>query len=280
MAEIVATIALSHAPGLTGWPEKATEEEQRNLKDGYAELGRLLRKTKPDVIVGIANDHVLNLPMDSGINFCVGTASQWQGPAEWFKAWLNVPDYEVSGHRELARTIVRESDRQGLAMAFRDELLFDDNWSVPLYYLTPDYDIPLVPIHMNCVVPPVPSAEHCYNVGKMISEIIREHRPEGERVALMGTGGLSHDPGGPRYFQVDEEFDRWFLALLEEGDPDKVVSEMTFERMVAAGDGGTPELLAWIAVMGAVGDRKARTICYEPAVALRCGMGGVIWDMN
>ena len=146
--------------------------------------------------------------------------------------------------------------------------------------MTPDYDIPLVPIHMNCVVPPVPSAEHCYNVGKMISEIIREHRPEGERVALMGTGGLSHDPGGPRYFQVDEEFDRWFLALLEEGDPDKVVSEMTFERMVAAGDGGTPELLAWIAVMGAVGDRKARTICYEPAVALRCGMGGVIWDMN
>ena len=36
MAEIVATIALSHAPGLTGWPEKATEEEQRILKNGYA----------------------------------------------------------------------------------------------------------------------------------------------------------------------------------------------------------------------------------------------------
>ena len=50
--------------------------------------------------------------------------------------------------------------------------------------------------------------------------------------------------------------------------------------MVAAGDGGTPELLAWIAVMGAVSDRKARTICYEPAVALRCGMGGVVWDMT
>ena len=66
----------------------------------------------------------------------------------------------------------------------------------------------------------------------------------------------------------------------EEGDPDKVISEMTFERMTAAGDGGTSELLAWIAVMGAVGDRKARTICYEPAEALRCGMGCVMWDMN
>ncbi len=280
MAEIVATIALSHAPGLTGWLDKATEEEQRNLKNGYAELGRLLRETRPDVIVGIANDHVLNLPIDSGINFCVGTASHWSGPAAWFKAWLNVPDYEVAGHRDLARTIVRECDRRGLAMAFRDELLFDDNWSVPLYYLTPDYDIPLVPIHMNCVVPPVPTAEHCYHVGKTIADIIRRHRPDGERVALMATGGLSHDPGGPKYFQVDEAFDRWFLALLEAGDPDTVVSEMTFDRMVAAGDGGTPELLAWIAVMGAVGDRKARTICYEPAVALRCGMGAVAWDMS
>lgn len=280
MAEIVATIAMAHAPGLTGWLDKATEEEQRNLRAGYTELGRLLRETKPDVIVGIANDHVLNLPIDSGIDFCVGTAPRWSGPAEWFKAWLNVPDYEIAGHRDLAHTIVRECDRRGLGLAFRDDLLFDDNWSVPLTYMTPDYDIPLVPIHMNCVVPPVPTAAHCYHVGKTIADVIREHRPAGERVALMGTGGLSHDPGGPRYFQVDEEFDRWFLALLEEGDPDKVVSEMTLERMVAAGDGGTPELLAWIAVMGAVGDRKARTICYEPAVALRCGMGCVMWDMN
>ena len=96
----------------------------------------------------------------------------------------------------------------------------------------------------------------------------------------MATGGLSHDPGGPKYFQVDEEFDRWFLALLEEGNPEKVLKEVTLERMLAAGDGGTAELLAWIVAMGAVGNRPARTICYEPAVELRCGMGGVVWDMQ
>ena len=96
----------------------------------------------------------------------------------------------------------------------------------------------------------------------------------------MGTGGLSHDPGGPKYFDVDEEFDRWFLALLEEGDPEKVLRECTMEKMVAAGDGGTSELIAWIATMGAVGARPAKTICYEPSVALRCGMGCVYWEME
>lgn len=280
MGEIVATVALSHAPGLTGWLDQATPEEQDSLRTGFTELGRLLRATKPDVIVGIANDHVLNLPMDNTPDFCVGTASRWQGPAPWFKDWVNVPDYEVDGNADLAKTLVREGGKRGIRFAFKDELLFDDNWSVPLLYLTPDYDIPLVPIHMNCIVPPLPSPETCYDVGRIIGDIVRDCRPEGERVALMGTGGLSHDPGGPKYFEVDEEFDRWFLALLEEGDPERVVRECTIDKMAGAGDGGTTELLSWIAVMGAVGNRPARTICYEPAAALRSGMGCVMWDMT
>ena len=58
-----------------------------------------------------------------------------------------------------------------------------------------------------------------------------------ERVAIMATGGLSHDPGGPKYFAVDEKFDRWFLELLGKGDPDLAVREVTPERLMAAGDG-------------------------------------------
>jgi aromatic ring-opening dioxygenase catalytic subunit (LigB family) len=280
MGELVATIALSHAPGMTGWLDKAPPEQQDSLTSGFTELGRMLRATKPDVIIGIANDHVLNLPMDSAIDFCVGTADRWAGPAEWFKEWVSVPDYEVDGHRDVANTLIREGANAGVGFAYRDKLLFDDNWSVPLYYLTPDYDIPLVPIHMNCIVPPLPSVQRSYEIGGIIADIVKNHRPEGERVAFMATGGLSHDPGGPKYFDVDEKFDRWFLGLLEEGDPEKVLREVTIEKMAAAGDGGTTELLAWIAAMGAVGDRKAETICYEPAVELRCGMGCVSWAMN
>jgi len=278
MAEIVATIALSHAPGLTGWLDKAPPAQQESLKHGFGELGRMLRAAKPDVIVGFANDHVLNIPMDSSIDFCVGTAARWRGPAPWFQDWVNVPPYTVAGHPDLARTLVRESGRRGVRLAFKDDLLFDDNWSVPLLYLTPDYDLPIVPIHMNCIVPPVPTPQRCYEVGRAVAEIVRTCRPAGERIAIMGTGGLSHDPGGPKYFYVDEEFDRWFLGILAEGKPDKVLQEVTLERLAAAGDGGTTELLAWIAAMGAVGNRRARTICYEPAVELRCGMGCIVWD--
>lgn len=278
MAEIVSIIAMAHAPGVTGWLDKAPQSQQDEMLAGYARMADRLRAARPDVIVGIANDHLLNFPMDNVPDWCVGTAAQWSGPAEWFRDWINVPHYELDGHAELARTIVRESGRRGVNLAFSDTLLFDDNWSVPLKFLTPDYDLPLVPIHMNCVVPPMPSPARCHEFGRVLAEVIRAW-PAEQRVAIMATGGLSHDPGGAKYFDVDEKFDRWFLELLGSGDPQRVLREVTIEKMMAAGDGGTVELLAWLVAMGAAGKRPAESIFYVPSVPLRCGMGGVDWNV-
>lgn len=279
MAELVANIALSHAPGLTGWLDQAPEDEASRLVAGYEDMGRRFRATQPDVIIGLANDHCLNMPVDEVHDFCIGTAAHWRGPAEWFADWLNVPPYEVAGNAEVAGTIRDRMRGAGFDIADSQDLLFDDNWSVPLLYLTPDYDVALVPIHMNCIVPPLIEPAKCYEAGQLLAKTIREDLPDGLRVAIMGTGGLSHDPGGPKYFEVDEAFDRWFLGLLEEGDAQKVIREATIERMAAAGDGGTTELLSWLVPMGAADGAGATTVCYEPSVALRCGMGAVHWQM-
>jgi protocatechuate 4,5-dioxygenase beta chain len=278
MAEIVSVLALAHAPGATGWLDKAPKHEQDGINQGYAELRRRLEATRPDVIVGVANDHLLNFHPGHVPDWCVGTAAQWQGPAPWFRDWINVPDYQVAGEPDLARHIVRASGRKGFNLDYRDDLLFDDNWSVPLHYLTPAHDIPLVPIHMNCVLPPMPPVQRCFEFGQVLAEVVQAW-PQHLRVAIMATGGLSHDPGGPKYFGVDEAFDRWFLGLLGEGDPQQVLRECTLDKMMAAGDGGTTELLAWIVALGAVGRRKADTAFYVPSVPLRCGMGGVTWNM-
>ncbi len=279
MAEIVSIIALAHAPGATGWLDKAPPHEQEALLEGYARMAGRLRAARPEVIVGIANDHLLNFRLDNIPDWCVGTAARWRGPAEWFRDWVNVPDYEVAGHPELARTIVRDCARKGINLAFSDKLEFDDNWSVPLKFLTPEHDVPLVPIHMNCVVPPLPEPARCVEFGRALAEVIRAW-PGKARVAIMATGGLSHDPGGPKYFAVDEAFDRRFLDLLGTGDAAHVLREVTIEKMIAAGDGGTVELLAWLVALGAAGSRPAEPVFYVPSVPLRCGMGGVDWKLT
>jgi Catalytic LigB subunit of aromatic ring-opening dioxygenase len=101
--------------------------------------------------------------------------------------------------------------------------------------------------------------------------------PGEERIAVVGTGGLSHEPGGPRYFWVDEEFDRWFLDLLKSGDHARLLRECTLERMEAAGSGGTAELLSWILTL-AFTHGPADVLAYMPAIAWRSGTGMVVWD--
>ncbi|HBT34454.1 MAG TPA: hypothetical protein DEB15_17380 [Pusillimonas sp.] len=282
MAQLVATMGIAHAPGVTGWLDRAPKEEQDAVLAGYAEFARRMQALKPDVIIGVANDHLLNFPMSNIPDFCIGIGDHWDGPAPWFKDWLNVPDYEIAGHRNMARALVRESAKAGINHAFAEELLFDDNWSVPLKFLFPKYDAKFIPIHMNPIVPPTPSSGRCLEVGKQIARIVREY-PSDERVVVMATGGLSHDPGGVDYFTVHEDFDRWFMGLMEQGDVKKVERELPFEKYLEGGDGGGAELLAWLVAMGAAaeaGRPNAESVFYVPSVPLRCGMGGSYWDLS
>src|SRR5438094_584686 len=107
-------------------------------------------------------------------------------------------------------------------------------------------------------------------------DVLRAY-PGDDRIAVIATGGLSHEPGGPRYFWVDEEFDRWFLDLLAKGDREALLSECTLERMEKAGSGGTAELISWFLVL-AMTRGPADVLAYMPAVAWRSGTGMVAWS--
>jgi len=140
--------------------------------------------------------------------------------------------------------------------------------------------LPVVPVLQNCVVPPIPDQHRCYQVGQALADFIRTDLPAGMRVALIGSGGLSHEPGGARYYDIDDRFDRWFLELVASGDHDRLLKELTIERMEAAGSGGTAELLAWVVVLGAIGPCTGRDYGYAKFQDFRCGFGMVIWDLE
>jgi protocatechuate 4,5-dioxygenase beta chain len=276
VATVVAAMAATHAPGLTGWFDQAPAADRKLVLDCYGGLRRRLEAARPDVLLMLANDHLLNWPINNIPDYTVGIGEEHVGPADWFDEWLALPKYRVQGRPELARAIVREGARRGIMFAYLSRLELDDGISVPLHYLTPAMQIPLVPITLNCTVPPIPSTERAYRLGQALREIVTTRWPAGERVAVIATGGLSHEPGGPRYLQVDEAFDRWFLALLAEGDHDRIVRECTVERMEAAGSGGTAELLAWIAALPFTAG-PAEILGYTPALAWRTGTGMVTW---
>lgn len=275
MAEFVSIMGMAHAPGVTGWIESCPLEDQQAIQAGYQALGRRMQEARPDVIIGVANDHLLNLPLKDPPHWRIDCAAEWDGPAEFFKDWLKQPGYHVTGRPDVAEEILKAAQAEGHRVDRGEGLLFDDNWSVPLWYL--GYEVPLVPIHMNCINPPMPTPEECVAFGKTLRRVVREALPADLRVALIATGGLSHEPGGPRYFTLDADFDRWFLDLMAESDEARVLREATVERMEAAGGGGTTELLAWMVAMAAAGGSGGETVFYVGSREMRCGLGATVW---
>ncbi|MGP4025604.1 hypothetical protein [Actinomadura sp. 3N407] len=281
MAEIAFAAAASHAPGLTGWFDKAGEDDRREVRRAYDRLHRELAGSGAEVLVVIGNDHLLNARVHDCPDFTVGLAAEHVGPDQWFRPWLNLDEYRVPGDPGIAETLAGGLAGDGFDVRRAPELRFDDNISVPVTLLSlVETGVRLVPVLQNCTVPPVPDEKTCYRFGESLGALIRDRLPAGLRVGLLGSGGLSHEPGGPRYLEIDEKFDRRWMDLLAEGDHGRILDEVTFERMEEAGAGGTSELLSWQVVMGAIGERPCTPLCCVCVPQWRCGVGAVLWDVG
>lgn len=282
MAEIRFAAGAPHAPGLIGLMQTAPGPIRDVVAHTYRSLGEAVASSAIDVLIIFANDHLANSRIRAYPDFLIGMAAEHRGPYEWFKPWIGCRDYTVKGAPGVAAALFSGMTKRGIRMfAQHENLKFDDNISVPV--LLTDIEgsgVPIVPVLQNCTVPPIPDQHRCYTVGKALGDFIRDDLPADMRVGLLGSGGLSHEPGGSRYYFIDEEFDRWFLDLVASGDHDRLLRELTLEKMEAAGSSGTAELLAWVVVLGAIGPRPGKSFGYAAHREFKCGVGAVQWDMD
>jgi hypothetical protein len=272
-------VAASHTPGLTGWFGRASEEDQRTVRSAFDAVHDAVAASRLDLLLLVGNDHVANSRVNDVPDFTFGLADRHRGPDAWFKPWLKIEDYDLPGDPVSGEVLYNAVKNGGLDVrAHRENLRFDDNLSVPVAMAgLESLGVPIIPILQNCTVPPVPEQRACYDFGRGLGDAIRDGLPADMRVGLIGSGGLSHEPGGPRYLEIDEKFDRWWMDLLEEGDHERILTEATFERMEAAGSGGTAELLSWVVVMGAIGAQDCTSLGYVAFDEWRCGVGVVQW---
>src|SRR5262245_66012310 len=83
-------MAMTHAPGLTGWFERAPESQQKEALRALVEMRERLIAARPDVIVAFSDDHLLNWPINNIPDFTVGVGAEHVGPADWFEEWLGM----------------------------------------------------------------------------------------------------------------------------------------------------------------------------------------------
>jgi len=107
-----------------------------------------------------------------------------------------------------------------------------------------------VPICINTVQFPLPSAKRCYALGQAVGEAIKSW-DSSKRVAVIASGGLSHQLDGERAGFINKAFDLQFLDSLE-SNPEWATQFSVHELVEKTGTQGV-ELLMWLAMRGALG---------------------------
>jgi 2,3-dihydroxyphenylpropionate 1,2-dioxygenase len=250
MGQIVAAMATCHAPALF---LRQPGEDPAQLDATIAamrQLGRVLDAARPDILLILGLDHLEAFSLSVSPTFTVVVAPEVRGS-------FGPKQYRVAAHQELGGALLAGLLDREFDVAFSQGAPLGHAFVVPFEYVLEERPIPVVPFFVNVYVPPLPRPRRCYRLGRALAEIVAE-RPE--RVAILASGGMSHYPGTEKYPHPEFDADAEILALLERGEGSRLLS-MSAERLDEIGN---TELLTWITLLGAIGDRPAEVLSYQP----------------
>ena len=206
---LVGAFAASHAPGITGRPSLPPAAESEPIFRAYDELRARLEAARPDVLVVVSPEHWANFFLDNMPSFCIGIADEFSGPTD--EKFVNIPRRSVRGHARLARALA-EGIAEDVDLSTSQELALDHGVMLPLHLLRTE--LPVIPIIVNCLAGMPAPLHRCHALGVALRRTV-DRWPE--RVALLGTGGLSHWPAMPESGQIGIDFDRRFLDAFLSG---------------------------------------------------------------
>ena len=248
----------SHAPGITGRADLADPRAKDDLYAAFDDLRARMEAARPDALVVIAAEHFANFFMNNMPSFAVGMADYYEGPIE-DPDWLGIPRTRIPGDRDLSERMIRQA-MHTVDLSYAEEWKFDHGIMVPLHFLTPRYDLPVIPANINCQGPPLTPLHRAWAFGEALRDAA-ESVPE--RIAIVGTGGISHWPATPDSGKINEEWDRRFLDEWARSDRDALMSYDDTSAYLDAGQGAF-EIRTFIAVSGATAGISGTVHHYEP----------------
>ncbi|WP_104045084.1 class III extradiol dioxygenase subunit beta [Arthrobacter sp. ZGTC412] len=258
MAEVIWGLATSHVPSIGAAMDNHKTEDAywKPLFDGYAPARAWMAEHTPDVAIIVYNDHANAIDLAMMPTFAIGTADEYQVADEGWGP-RNVP--VVKGAPELSRHLLGSLVDDGFDMTVCQELEVDHGLTVPLSVYCPEpgdeWPCAVVPLLVNVIQYPQPTAARCLALGEALGKAIRSF-PENIKVAVFGTGGMSHQLAGARAGLINEDFDRMFLKAIET-DPESLAALSREDYVREAGSEGI-EMIMWLIMRGALGSEISR----------------------
>ena len=265
---------MSHGPGMTARADRADPAVRDPFYASLATMRQKLEVARPDALIIIAAEHFANFFMNNMPAYAIGMAEEYEGPIE-DPEWLRIDRRTVPGAPDLSRRIIAEV-MQTIDVAYAEEWKFDHGIMVPLNFLTPNFDVPIIPANINCQGPPLTPVHRAYDFGRAIRAAC-DAVPE--RVALVGTGGISHWPATPNSGKINEEWDREFLRRWMRNDREALTSYSDEDTLRDAGQGGF-EIRTLISVAGACEGHRGEVLFCEPIPIFATSGFAAVMDLS
>ncbi len=253
MAHIIGGVACSHIPSIGSAIAKGLQEDPywKPFFDGFPPVRDWLQTAQADVAVVFYNDHGLNFFLDKMPTFAVGAAATYSNADEGWGIPVTDP---LNGNQELSWHLIDQLIQDEFDIVSCQEMLVDHAFTIPLKLLWPGKcPVTVVPICINTVQFPLPSAKRVFALGQAVGRAIRNWDAS-KNVVILGTGGLSHQLDGARAGFINKKFDLEFMdSLLNEP---QWATRFTIEELVEQTGTQGVELLMWLAMRGALGDAQ------------------------
>jgi protocatechuate 4,5-dioxygenase beta chain len=252
MAQIVTIVGITHnpfMPRLFKQPQRPPGCEK--VLERIALMRQKLAEAKPDVLITIGNDHLHQFFMDNMPAFMIGKMDAYDGTFYDETREFGLPICRLPGDPELSEAIMEGAFDRGVDFSYSNELTIDHSIVVPMLFVRPEMDIPIVPILTNCIAPPMPRPKRFYEVGQAIRAAV-DGLPDNKRIGVLVSGHLSLEVGGPKQFErhlTDPQFDADAVGWIQNGDIKNASAGCTPERMMKAGN-MTTGYLNFLMMMG------------------------------
>lgn len=287
--------------------------KQQRCVDAMARLRKELEEARPDAIIVFGDDQLEQFTFQNFPALCIFTGESFSGyklspyfglpiPGEDRKERPRTSEHwvEMKSHPALARHLMTDLMRRGFDLAFSNEVNshgIGHAFTRPFLHLRPQFDIPVIPVYINCYYGPQPTGQRCYEFGRAIAEAVAAF-PQDMRIAVLGSGGLWHTPMVKKAL-IDPDFDSSILNAVRSGsasdmaaafdaraprvDPDdaEMVDRLSAGTGMVLGFGsGTGETRNWIAAAATADGIPGEIIDYIEVNASPVGAGFAYWKLK
>lgn len=307
MAELVLGVGASHSTLMNSpWPD--APDRALRFRAGLDAARAEIAAAAPDAVLLVGSNHFRGMWLDMVPQFTLGVG------AVTASGEAGTPSGPQPADPELARHVAQALVGEEFDVAISTALQIDHGQSHAIQYLVPDR--PVVPLVVNVFAPPLPSLRRCVALGHALRRAVASF-PGARRVAVVGSGGLSHrlpfpdwraPQGADQEFLVDawthgrarwtefeerrraivrafppdvnEGFDRAFLAAVEGGRTARYTRYDDDPGALEREAGnGAHEIRAWLVAAAAAGG-PGRVLAYEPMPEWLTGMGVAIMGVS